>query len=175
MEHCEHHGILINEEHGFREKRSCETQFLLTMEDIARRRDKGKVVDMLILDFSKALDTVPHHRLLMKLENYGIGVETSVGRWIRAWLLVRTQKVIIEGESSETVRVKSGIPQGTVLEPLLFLLFVNDISKNVESSIRLFADDCLLYNEIKNQGNEDRLQNDLYKLEKWAQTWKHDF
>ena len=98
---------------------------------------------MMILDFSKAFDTVPHRRLLMKLDHYGIRDHTH--EWIRQWLTTRKQRVVLDGEASSEVHVDSGVPQGTVLGPLMFLLYVNDIGEGVNSEVKLFADDCLLY------------------------------
>jgi hypothetical protein len=99
-------------------------------------------MDGIIIDFSKAFDLVPHGQLLMKIANSG--VDPTVVVWIREFLLGRTQRVSVGGHLSEEVRVTSGVPQGGVLGPVLLLAYVNDISKNIESTIRLFADDCNL-------------------------------
>ena len=98
---------------------------------------------MIILDFSKAFDTVPHNRFLNKLDRYA-------HTWISNFLKYRKQRVVIGGEHSTWTQVMSGVPQGTVLGPLLFLTYINDLPNNIHSSIRLFADDCILYREIKN-------------------------
>ena len=105
--------------------------------------DQQKQVDLIVVDFSKAFDVVPRQRLLTKLARYGI--QGDVHRWIRSWLTLHTQSVVVDGEASDFVRVMSGVPQGTVLGPLMFLLYINDISENLTSHIRLFADDCIMY------------------------------
>jgi len=99
-----------------------------------------------MVDFSKAFDLVPHGRLLTKIANSG--VDSRVVVWVREFLLGRTQRIRVGGQLSEEVRVMSGVPQGSVLGPLLFLAYINDIWRNMESTIRLFADDCVIY--IKN-------------------------
>ena len=102
-----------------------------------------KQVDLILFDFSKAFNTVPHQCLLTKLAHYGI--QGDAHRWIRPWLTLRTQPVVVDGEiSSDFVRIKSGVPQGTVLGPLMFCSYINDISKNLTSHITLFADDCII-------------------------------
>ena len=98
---------------------------------------------MVVLDFSKAFDKVPHKRLMTKLMNYGITGPTL--KWIESFLVHRTQRVVIDGEASDWANVASGVPQGTVLGPILFLAYINDLPKYVKSSTRLFADDCVLY------------------------------
>jgi hypothetical protein len=106
-------------------------------------------VDVQILDFSKAFDTVAHQRLLVKLRYYGVRGNTE--RWIASWLTNRRQQVVVDGEASEPVLVTSGVPQGTVLGPLMFLIYINDIGENLDerTRIKLFADDCLLYRSIR--------------------------
>jgi hypothetical protein len=88
--------------------------------------------------------------------------------WIREFLLGRTQRVRVEGHLSEEVRVTSGVPQGSVLGPLLFLVYVNDIWRNIESTIRLFAHDCVIYRKIINNEDIEKLQKDLDRLGEWA-------
>jgi hypothetical protein len=113
MDHLDKHSILMDFQHGFRSKRSCESQLFITTEDIARNRDNNQQVDMFILDFSKAFDTIPHKGLLKKLESYGIN--GNILSWLEACLTEREQQVTIEGEKSSTARVTSGVPQGPVL------------------------------------------------------------
>ena len=129
--------------------------------------------DLIILDFSKAFDTVPHKKLLYKLEHYGInGV---LLKWLSSFLMERKQRVAVEGEYSPSVTVDSGVPQGTVLGPLLFLIHINDLPETVSSQVRLFADDCLLYREIHSHQDQLQLQRDLESLETWAEKWGMKF
>ena len=173
MSHLEEHNILTNDQHGFRKGHSCETQLLTTIEEIHRHLDKGQQTDTVILDFSKAYDTVPHQRLLMKLQNNGIRDEMNT--WIASWLKNRCQSVVIDGEKSEEAQVRSGVPQGTVLGPLLFLLYINDIGNDLTSKIRLFADDSLLFGVVKTDTDSRNLQGNLNRLCEWADKWQMVF
>ena len=129
--------------------------------------DKGEQVDTFILDFRKAFDTPPHEFLKSKLCGYGIGRKTL--RWIDSFLCYRTQRAVVNGETSGWTPVLSGVPQGTVLGPLLFSLYINDISKDIDSEIRLFADDCVCYREIRDTDDSLKLQKDIDKC--WARKW----
>jgi ribonuclease P/MRP protein subunit RPP40 len=169
LSHLEKHNILTSLQHGFRSGHSCESQLLLTMHDITASFDKKNQVDIAILDFSKAFDTVPHKRLLAKLDHYGI--TGPIHGWIKGFLTNRQQKVMVNGTDSDQVSVDSGVPQGTVLGPLLFLCHINDLPTKVKSSVRLFADDCLLYREINSVEDHIALQEDLSSLERWADMW----
>ena len=113
--------------------------------------DNGDRIDTIVIDFSKAFDLVPHNRLLMKIANSD--VDPKVVTWVREFLLDRKQGVRVGGQLSEEVRVTSGVLQGSVSGPLLFLAYVNDIWRNTVSTIRLFTYDCVLYRKITN--NED--------------------
>ena len=112
-----------------------------------------------MLDFSKPFDTVPHKRLMAKLHHYR--VDHQVCAWIQSWLTQRTQAVVVDGISSPPVHVLSGVPQGTVLGPLMFLLYINDIAIGIPSPLHLFADDCLLYRTINSIEDSLILQKDL--------------
>lgn len=125
------------------------------------------------MDFSKAFDTVPHNRLLNKLKRYGIQNKTHA--WISNFLKCREQRVVVGGEHSTWTNVTSGVPQGTVLGPLLFLIYINDIPDKIRSTVRLFADDCVLYREINNQSDSQELQKDLNELAKWEHDWQMHF
>jgi hypothetical protein len=172
-DHLEHHKILCDEQHGFRKRRSCETQLIMTMEDLSRELDSKGQTDTILLDFSKAFDKVPHERLSLKLEHYGIRGQTL--SWIRAFLANRTQEVVVEGTSSHTGRVTAGVPQGSVLGPTLFLVFINDLGKNIQSKIRLFADDTILYRAIRSRNDQCLLQKDLDALGEWERKWLMEF
>ena len=128
------HCIYLN--HGFRAGFSCETQLLTTMHDLFSSFDTGTQTDMAVLDFSKAFDTVPHSKLLKKLSNYGIG--GTILEWLNKFLTGKTMKVELYGKMSREIPVDSGVTQGTVLGPLLFLCHIN-----VKSQVHFFADDCL--------------------------------
>ena len=170
-DHLDSHSILSPFQHGFRSKHSCETQLLLTVHDIASIHDNNIQVDIGILDFSKAFDVVPHQRLLNKLDHYGIN--GSIHTWIGSFLGGRSQKVVVDGHKSKPAPVASGVPQGTVLGPLLFLLFINDMPSEVTQGtrIRLFADDCLIYRPIHCLKDQLTLQRDIDRLMDWADHW----
>ena len=134
---------LYEGQHGFRPGYLCKSQVITVCQNIADSLDNEDRIDAIIIDFSKAFDLVPHSRLLTKIGNSR--VDSRVVAWIREFLLGRIQSVRLGGHLSEEVRGTSGVPQGSVLGPLLFLAYINNISRNTESSIRLFADDCVIY------------------------------
>ena len=173
MNHAEEHNILYNMQHGFRSGLSCETQLVEFIHDLSRNCYQGHQTDVLVMDFSKAFDKVGHDRLLSKLTHYGITGHTH--EWIRGWLTNRRQRVVIDGESSDLVHVTSGVPQGSVLGPCLFLLFINDLAEDLESIVRLFADDTIAYLTIDSQSDANRLQKDLDRLATWGINWQMEF
>ena len=158
----EQHHVLTDHQHGA--KRSRETRLIQTVHDISKiPRRKTISVDMAVLDFTKAFDKVPHKRLIHKLKHYGIA--GPISSWIESFFAERTQQVVINGSASKPIQVTSGVPQGTVLGPLIFLLYINDLPNNLTSNLRLYADDCLLYLPVKSDNDISLLQNDLIKLE----------
>ena len=173
MDHYENNNVLVDVQHGFRPGRSCETQLLITAQDLSKSLDNKEQVDAVVLDFSKAFDRVPHSRLMLKFQHYGIN--GCLLDWINNFLTNRSQRVVVDGQSSEWVPVQSGVPQGTVLGPLLFLTFINDIPHGISSHLRLFADDCLMYRTISNASDSTKLQEDLDRLHQWSQTWQMQF
>ena len=162
--------LYTNCQHGFRKKRSCMTQLLLTMEDFTTYFEQSDSFDVVYLDFRKAFDTVPHCRLIEKLKGYGI--VGNILDWIRAFLLGRTQRVRINEATSAKERVLSGIPQGSILGPVLFTIFINDLPDLVQSNCKIFADDTKLYNIST---NHTTLQRDLNSLQEWSDTWNLQF
>ena len=176
--HLAFESILADCQHGFRSQRSCETQLVQFYHDIVENLDGAynrghKQTDLIIMDFAKAFDKVPHRRLLYKLRYYGIRGTTL--EWITSWLSGRSQKVVLDGQASDPVPVLSGVPQGSVLGPVLFLIFINDLPDNIRSSVRLFADDCVLYRNINSPKDCEILQEDLNSLARWEPDWQMKF
>ena len=172
--HLNKHSIIMSKQHGFKRGMSCKTQLIEAMYDWTNILNKGKGrIDVILLDPSKAFDDVPHHRLLMKLYRYGITGKTH--RWIKYLIGNRIQEVVVNGSKSEHGMAKSGVPQGTVLGPLLFLIYINDIESQITSSIHLFSNDSALCRPIYSESNSLSLQEDIFKLQKWASTWQMEF
>ena len=143
------------------------------MQDLAKGLNDGEQIDTVLLDFSKAFDKVPHQRLLEKLCLYG--VRDSLNKWIADFLTDRQQEVVLEGTHSIATNVTSGVPQGTVLKPLLFLVYINDMPEKISSTTRLFADDSLVYRIIRSKEDQTLLQQDLNKLQEWEHDWLMQF
>ena len=136
-------------------------------------RNSSKATDVIFLDLSKAFDSVPYERLLLKLNRHGI--DGPLLLWFGNFLKNRQQRVTIRGTFSTWSPVTSGVPQGTILGPTLFLLYVNDIPNVVTSSIKMFADDTKIYREINNAEDTLALQSDLDCLENWTRSWQVKF
>ncbi|MEW8547283.1 MAG: reverse transcriptase domain-containing protein, partial [Candidatus Thiodiazotropha sp.] len=173
VQHMNINNLFCIEQHGFIKGKSCVTQLLEFMEDITEAIDQGLEVDVIYLDFSKAFDKVPHKRLLRKISGYGI--KGNVLNWISEFLSNRKQRVIINGISSDWRNVTSGIPQGSVLGPILFLIFINDMPKAIQCLVKLFADDAKLYQIVKSDQDRVDLQDDIVSSKNWTDTWKMIF
>ena len=174
MNFLEDHNILYDLQHGFRKARSCESQLLSLYHDLAQSRDGRIQTDLIIMDFAKAFDKVPHRHLAAKLSHYGI--RGNILLWIKNFLADRTQCVVVEGERSSNAPVTSGVPQGTVLGPILFLLYINDLpARTQHSTVRLFADDCILQKSIKTQDDCLKLQQDIESIGRWERDWLMEF
>ena len=175
MAHFEKYNVLDNAQHGFRKKRSTTSQLVITVNDFASTLRDQKQTDAILLDFSKAFDKVDHEGLLLKLHH--LGISGPLLNWARSFLVGREQRVVVEGMESAPSKVLSGVPQGTVLGPLFFLIYINDISKGLSkgTKIRLFADDSLLYRTIETPSDSATLQNDLNTLQLWEKKWKMEF
>ena len=127
----------------------------------------GSPVDVIYLDFQKAFDKVPHQRLILKLKSHGMG--NSIINWIEQWLNDRRQRVVVDGEVSSWKPVLSGVPQGSVLGPILFLIYINDLEEGVTGNILKFADDTKLFRKTKGIGDKQKLQDDIDKLVRWSE------
>ena len=173
VKHFNNHNILYELQHGFREKRSCETQLIMLTHELLQNMQKGKQTDLILLDFSKAFDKVSHEKLIYKLHNYGVKGKTLT--WIKSFLDNRTQTVVVDGKQSRTAPVTSGVPQGSVLGPILFLAYINDLPDNITSQVRLFADDTVVYAAISRMDDSLALQRDLDTLQTWENKWDMEF
>ena len=130
-------------------------------------------MDVIYFDFAKSFDTVPHSRLLNKLQGYGI--HGKAAEWVRQFLKDRRQRVVIKGTKSDWGKVTSGIPQGSVLGPILFVLFINDLPDDILSSIVMFEDDTKLWSKVNNTEDRAALQFDIDKLATWSIDWQLSF
>ena len=145
-----------------------------TIQETARNLPFKDQVDVILLDFAKAFNKVPHHHLLHKLDFYSVGESTLC--WIESFLSQRKQSVLLEGTRSTEADVLSGVLHGTVLRPLLFLAFINNLPESTKhSDARLFADDCLLYRHVTSSQDSALLQEDLTELERLKETWQMKF
>lgn len=173
MEHLLSHDLLSKDQHGFRPKRSCDTQMLEVIEDWSRVLEEKSPLDAVYLDYRKAFDSVPHERLLHKLWCYG--VRGKLLKWIRAFLTFRKQQVIVGSSASNWAAVTSGVPQGSVLGPLLFVIFINDLPDHIRSSVKIFADDTKLYYPASTPDYTQILQRDIHAVVEWSSQWQLPF
>ena len=170
MSFAEEEKLLFENQHGFRKNRGCERQLVEFVTDVSKRLDEGKETEACIMDFSKAFDKVNHQKLITKLQDRGICYQVCA--WIEDFLCDRSQQVAVEGNLSETAHVTSGVPQGSVVGPTLFLFYIDDLPQGLDSTVRLFADDTIVYNTTD---NINELQKDLRSLEKWEENWDMEF
>ena len=176
-EHLINNKVLSNKQFGFIKGRSTVTQLLMVMDTWTKSLEAGGQIDVIYTDLEKAFDKVPHKRLLSKLSSYKIN--PKVIRWIESFLINRRQRVRINGISSFWSNVLSGIPQGSILGPLLFINFINDLIEycNNGSDIHLYADDTKLFKHTITDSDTNLLQKDLFQLQSWLEKWllKLDF
>ena len=158
------------DQHGFVKGKSCLSNLLETMDSVMELIEEGIPVDILFFDFKKAFDRVPHNRLILKLQC--LGINGKVLDVIKDFLIGRTFRVSVQGEFSSFKDILSGIPQGSVLGPLLFILFINDLPDCLKSSVKIFADDLKL---IANLSDKTVIDNDLKSLEDWERKWLLEF
>ena len=146
LDHMMKNKSFCDAEHGFDPGRSCMTQLLVVIELWREMLDSGDPVDAIYLDFSKAFDIVPHQRLFNKVKTYGVVGDTY--EWIKAFLIWHTHQIIANSSLSSWLEMLSGIPQGSVLGPILFVLFINDLPDMVQSTAHIFADDTKVYRKV---------------------------
>ena len=171
VDHLLRNELLKSSQHGFMKNKSTVTNLLEFFDKITEMYDKGEAADVIYLDFSKAFDKVPAKRLLNKIEAYG--VQGNILKWIENWLKNRYQRTVLNGQYSEWGQVLSGVPQGSVLGPLAFVIFIDDIDNNAKfiDILNKFADDTKGGKKIQSEDDARKLQDCLSQLVDWANKW----
>ena len=164
MSHLLEHSLLPREQHGFVPRRSCTTNLLESADLLTKVLADRGWLDVLYLDFAKAFDTVSHRRLLVKLEAYGIS--GNILRWIRQFLSNRKQRVVVGDCKSQWSEVTSGVPQGSVLGPLLFVIYINDLPEISQAICKLYADDTKLFSS-----DAAEMQRGIDNIVDWCSKW----
>ena len=171
--HLEENNLILDTQHGFRRGMSCVSNMLLYWDNLTSFIDQGIPVDVIYLDLQKAFDTVPHCRLLSKIQAHGIG--GLVLQWIQEWLKDRRQRVVLNGCESVWTEVTSSVIQGSVLGPICFTIYMNDLDLNIISGISKFADDTKIICPIYSEHDKAILQEDLNTLMEWTRKWQMKF
>lgn len=170
LAYLEKYDILFKSQHGFRRGLSTTTQLIETVHDLSQRINCRGQTDVIFLDFAKAFDKVSHPKLLLKIS--AVFKNPAITKWFSSYLSSRKQYVKVGGSKSTMSPVVSGVPQGSVLGPLLFLIYINDLRNDISVPIRLFADDCVIYNKIETSADQVELNCNLEKIKKWCQNWQ---
>ena len=170
MDHLKENELISSKQHGFLIGRSTLTQLIETLEEWTSLLDQNNNIDILYCDFRKAFDSVPHHRLMLKVQSFGIGGKLE--KWIKDFITGRRQRVCINGAKSDWVNVSSGVPQGSVLGPLLFVMYINDLPDAIDCLSKMYADDTKIYQAINNSADAQIFQQNIIQLWRWSLDWQ---
>jgi len=173
IDHLKSNKLLAKEQYGFVSGRSTDTQLLTSLLNWQKALDEDIPVDVVYMDFKKAFDSVPHVRLVKKLKTYGI--EGNLLSWIEDFLSDRFQHVKVNNSESQEKPVTSGVPQGSVLGPTLFIFFINDLPSISTVQTKIFADDTKAYSRIENQQDQTNLQQTIDLMHDWTVKWQLHF
>jgi len=173
VRHLEDHHLINDSQHGFRKGRSCLSNLLVFLDRVTDIVDQGDNADVIFLDFAKAFDKVPHARLIAKIRSHGIGGRLLA--WIEEWLKNRRQRVCVQGRESGWRWVSSGVPQGSVLGPVLFLIYINDLDGGMLDLVLKFADDTKIWAKVNELSDGAKLQAELSRLVQWSGDWQMMF
>ena len=171
--HLTDNDLLSPAQFGFTKGKSCQLQLLESLKDWTKSLDRDKDVDVIFYDFKKAFDTLSHSKLILKLESYSI--RGNILYWIKDFNKQNSRGCVINQVHSSTQKVLSGVPQGSVLGPILFLVFINDLPDLAETTVRLFADDAKTYSTINTDNDVRNLQRTTDKFYDWSIKWDMDF
>ena len=161
-------GLFSQKQYGFISGRSTVLQLIKVLDEWTSEMDKGNYMDVIYMDFQKAFDTVPHKRLISKLS---FNIRNNLINLIETFITNRQQKVAVNGKESNLHKVTSGIPQESVLGPLPFVLYINDLPDLTQSNTFLFAVDIKIFGALTNKNDQDILQKYLSILEQWSDKW----
>ena len=170
MVHLSSHMLFSDHQYGFRKGRSCALQRIDVIDNWAKAIDEGDRIDVAYFDFAKAFDTVPTKRLLAEIQSYGI--HGNILKWLTSFLTQPRQRVLVNVKSSGWCDVLSGVPKGSVLGLIIFLIFINYMPDKITSTIHLVADDTKISLRHTNQNQTNDLQNDIDRLDEWSDRWK---
>ena len=170
VDHMTQNNLFSPYQHGFIPGKSCITQLLETLEEITDAMDQGYDVDIIYVDYTKAFDKIPHKRLLKKL--WGYGIRGKIYSWIKDFLKNRTQRVVVNGCFSSYERVTSGIPQGSVLGPILFVIYINDLPDVIQVMMRMYADDSKILRRLNTPDHVNQVQVSVNQSVIWASIWQ---
>ena len=172
--HLEEQNLIRSSQHGFTKNKSCATNLLEFFEKVCQIFDEGDSVDLIYLDYAKAFDKVPFQRLIVILKAHGIN--GNLLKWIENWISGRRQRVVLNGVFSEWIEVLSGVPQGSILGPILFIIFINDIDcKILIDLMKKFADDTKGAHKITSDEDRKIIQTTLDNLFNWSIQWGMEF
>ncbi len=175
VQYLEQENIITEKQFGFRKERSCITNLLsFYTRVIDKLQERDSWFDAVYLDLKKAFDTVPHKSLIWKLEHRG-GLKGKILKWMKDYLQGREMSTVIRDNKSSWCEVTSGVPQGSVLAPIMFQVYINDMTVGLNSYINMFADDAKLMKVIKNQEDCEELQRDIDRIYEWSKRWKLEF